>query len=463
MKLSGIGERFRRFFQGQDTARACLVFCGLLWAVAIWHALDYSNEFDTEFPGLARDNYSRFAPFAYRLAEPGDTLDLTTLYLSTAGLVLSAAILRRSRSLHRSARAAALLQTCVGLCLAGFWVGSAPDPTPDGWHGLAWQAMLRMSTPPATRILLGLVAVGIVGLIITPLVRQGRPLYHAASRPWRWLSLLCGLGFAWRLTGWPDPEPWGYWTRWAMISSMSIVLAALISQWKQLEPATMAPTGRKRRLQNGFAAVGLALLLVQGGYYIHWLHWPIPRFKVIIPGQLYVSAMPPPQGLALAAQRHHFKTIINLFNEDTPQRHPNFPKELAYAQSHGIRYVRAEGKSYGAAFVESTLNEARNPANWPVLVHCHGNMDRTPAWLGIYRFIDQGWSMTDVLLAIERHRGYRPKGGTTMLYSDVLPVLAPERWATDPAGRRLAAHASDYRATAEPDALVTKPQENLRK
>jgi len=449
MMSNRTGERIRRFFRGPDTARACVLFCGLLWAVAVWHALDFSNEFDTEFPGLARDNYSRYAPFAYRLAEPGDTLDLTTLYLSTAGLVLSAAIVWRTRQTPRTALAKAAGRLLFGLCLAGFWVGSAPDPTPDGWHGLAWQAIFRVSTPVATRVVLGLLAVAIVLVVATPLLWQGRQLYHNASRTWRWLSLFCGLGFVWRLAGSPDPEPWGYWTRWAMISSMAIVLAALIGQWKELEAATPALPGRMRRWQPGLAAVGLALLLVQGGYYIHWLHWPIPRFKVIIPGQLYVSAMPPPDGLALAAERHHFKTIINLFNEDTPQRHPNFPKELAYAQSHGIRYVRAEGKSYGAAFVESTLNEARNPDNWPVLVHCHGNMDRTPAWLGIYRFIDQGWSMTDVLLAIERHRGYRPKGGTTMLYSDVLPVLAPERWAADPAAQRLAAHAGDYRAMTE--------------
>ena len=453
----------RRIFQGNDISLACALFCGLIWAVAVWHALDFSNEFDTEFPGLQRDNYSRFAPFAYRLAEPGDTLDLTTLYLSTAGLVMAGALYWRTGTPGRSALFLSKLQLLVGLCLAGFWVGAAPDPTPDGWHGLAWQAIFRVSTPAATRIVLGLIAVLTLALILAPIVRHGRILFSNASRSWRLLGTVCALGFIWRLAGWPDPEPWGYWTRWAMISSMGIVLGMLISIWKSQPLQSLPAVNPKRKLQFNLAALGLTFILIQAGYYIHWLHWPIPRFKVIIPGQLYVSAMPPPKGLALAAQRHHFKTIINLFNEDSPQRHPNFPKELAYAQSHGIRYVRAEGKSYGAAFVQSTLNEARNPANWPVLVHCHGNMDRTPAWLGIYRFIDQGWNMTDILLAIERHRGYRPKGGTTMLYSDVLPVLAPDRWATDPAARRLAAHARDYRAMTESEAVVSKQQASIRK
>jgi hypothetical protein len=99
--------------------------------------------------------------------------------------------------------------------------------------------------------------------------------------------------------------------------------------------------------------------------------------------------------------------------------------------------------------VQSTLDEVRKPENWPVLVHCHGNMDRTPAWLGMYRFIDQGWKLADILGAIERHRGYRPKGGTTILYNDVLPALAPDRWASDPVAKRLVANANGIKHQAE--------------
>jgi len=193
------------------------------------------------------------------------------------------------------------------------------------------------------------------------------------------------------------------------------------------------------------AAIGFAVLaIIQAGYYVHWLHWPIPRLKVVVPGQLYACAMPPPDGLALAHSRHHFKTIINLFNEDTPQRHRDYPAERAFAEKHGILYIRADASSQGEAFVRKTLEAARDPKNWPVLVHCHGNMDRTPAWVGIYRFIDQGWSMRDILAAIERHRGYRPKGGVTVLYSDVLQALAPERWKADPVACKLGEYAEEY-------------------
>lgn len=448
-------DRLRLKLRHDDGSFLTGLFCALLAIVGVWHALDFSHDFDTEFPGLKRDHYSRYAPFAYRLAEPGDTLDLTTLYLSTVGLGLLALVAFLNRHKSITAQEKSLLRILLGLCMAGFWIGSAPDPTPDGWHGLAWQAIFRVSTPVWIRVILASIAIGLSGIMFLPFIAQGRSLYRNSSRGWRLLSFTCGFFVLWRIAGTPDPEPWGYWQRWGMVVSMSIVVAALIGQLKEIFAAS-PEAGPKHLRRLGIGAISLIFVLIQAGYYIHWLHWPIPRFKVVIPGQLYVSAMPPPAGLALANERHHFKTIVNLFNEDTPLRHPNFPKELAYAQSHGIRYVRAEGKSYGAVFVQSTLDEVRKPENWPVLVHCHGNMDRTPAWLGLYRFIDQGWSMTEILAAIERHRGYRPKGGTTMLYNDVLPVLAPDRWKSDPAARRMAANAFDYLREHEPEKLAGK-------
>ena len=59
-------------------------------------------------------------------------------------------------------------------------------------------------------------------------------------------------------------------------------------------------------------------------------------------------------------------------------------------------------------------------------------MDRTPAWVGIYRFVVRGRSLAEVFRFIEGHRGYRPKATVTLLYNRVLPRLAPERYANDP-------------------------------
>jgi protein tyrosine phosphatase (PTP) superfamily phosphohydrolase (DUF442 family) len=143
--------------------------------------------------------------------------------------------------------------------------------------------------------------------------------------------------------------------------------------------------------------------------------------------------MPTYRGLAVAQSRHHFKTIINLFPEETPQRSPLLPDELAFARAHGIRYVGSPSdEGVSNAFLDETLRLAQDPAAWPILVHCHGCMDRSPAWMGIYRFVVQGRPLDEILREIEWHRGYRPKASVTLLYNRVLPPRAAERFAKDP-------------------------------
>lgn len=443
-----------------------LLLCALVAVVAVWHALDFSHDFDPEFPGLERDHYSLYAPFAYRLAEPGDTLDLTTLYLSAAGLGLLAMLQMRPET-RPAARAEKLARlTMTGICLAGFWIGSAPDPTMDGWHGLAWQAALRVSTPAWQRGAITVVALALVCLVLGSMILLARQWIKKQSYQHRLLFLIAALGFLWRIANWPDPEPWGYWPRWAMIICMIVTLSAILARFQQAgKSVEITAISKKSSRRAAFVSALMAFVLIQAGYYIHWLHWPMARFKVVIPGQLYVSAMPSPHGLKLAHQRHQFKTIINLFNEDTPLRHRDFPAELQFANENGINYIRAQGKNFGNSFIESTFESANDPANWPVLVHCHGNMDRTPAWLGMYRFRYQGWGLGQVFAAIERHRGYRPKGGTTVLYCDLLPRLEPEKWAADPVASRLEDHGRGY-CMPRPDdaaAIASQKPESARK
>jgi protein tyrosine/serine phosphatase len=82
--------------------------------------------------------------------------------------------------------------------------------------------------------------------------------------------------------------------------------------------------------------------------------------------------------------------------------------------------------------LDTTLALARDPSRWPVLVHCHACMDRTPAWMGIYEFVERGKPLDEVLRSIERHRGLRPKASVLLMYARQLPRLAPDRFAADP-------------------------------
>ncbi len=230
-----------------------------------------------------------------------------------------------------------------------------------------------------------------------------------------------------RQVGWLDREPFGFWPRWIYVWGLLAWALAL------LRVAPRAPAGLPR------AAVITSLVLIWlvldfTGRGIFWYQRPIHRLREVVPDRIYISAMPTRWGLELAQERHHFRTIINLFPEYTPERSPLWPDELRFVREHGLNYVGndPDDDPTGGEFIARTLAVANDPAAWPILVHCHASMDRSPAWMGLYRFVIQGWPLADALREIERHRGLRPKASVTLLYNRVLPRLAPERAATDP-------------------------------
>jgi hypothetical protein len=68
-------------------------------------------------------------------------------------------------------------------------------------------------------------------------------------------------------------------------------------------------------------------------------------------------------------------------------------------------------------------------------------MDRSPAWMGIYRFVVQGRTLEEILKEIEAHRGYRPKASVTLLFNRALANRAPEHYRTDPLAAKLREYA----------------------
>jgi hypothetical protein len=167
--------------------------------------------------------------------------------------------------------------------------------------------------------------------------------------------------------------------------------------------------------------------------------------------------MPTYRGLEVAYQRHPFKTIINIFPEDTHQRSSRLPDEERFVREHNIVYLQGSAADKDSdEFLDATFALARNPDAWPILLHCHGCMDRSPAWMGLYRFLEQGVPLDAVFQEIEAHRGDRHKASVTLLYNRVLADRAPARFAADPASKRLveAAHGIKLEATSNaPHAL----------
>jgi protein tyrosine phosphatase (PTP) superfamily phosphohydrolase (DUF442 family) len=194
-----------------------------------------------------------------------------------------------------------------------------------------------------------------------------------------------------------------------------------------------------RRLATVAAGIGAGAAVICVGLWSIWLHRPLSRLHAVVPGKIYISAMPTYAGLREAQKRLGFRTIINLFPERTSQRSPRLDEERRFVEEYGIRYVEnPEDDTKGYETLMRNLAIANDPSAQPVLVHCHGCMDRSPSWMGIYRFVHQGWSLREVMREIEAHRGWRPKSSVTLLYDYYLRRIAPERYAADTTGRELA-------------------------
>jgi len=408
-------------------------------APAAWHVLDFEDDIDPEYPAVARPTFSRRPPAAYRLAEPGDTIDRIALYLA-AGAVVLAATGWATRSRHGGAD---LWPVAVPLGLIALWHAATPGPTFDGWHGLGWRAIADPAAPPGLR----------VALAATLLTLAAWASDSARAARGRWgelagrrrvdgsfqLLIAAAVLVALRQVEIPGVEPAGYWPRWAFAWGMLAFDLALIRAFPPW------PTRRGWRPVAAGAAGWAGL--IAAGLALTWLHRPLDRFKAVDPGRIYISAMPTYRGLEVAHARHHFRTIVNLFPEAMPgRRSPHQADEARFAREHGIRYVVSPLEAAKSeAFLDLNLALARDPAAWPILVHCHACMDRTPAWTGIYRFVVQGRPLAEILRELERHRGYRPKASVTLLYNRVLPRLAPEHAAADPTAALLRRCASGTR------------------
>lgn len=422
---------------------------------ALWHVVDFPGDVDREFPEVVRPTFSPAPPAAYRLAEPGDTLDRVALYLFAACVTVAGYGVVRRRS---SGKAGVLWVSALGLALAGFWYAANPWPTFDGWHGLGWRVVSDSGAPIGLRIGVGAVAVLVLGMILAPIARLRRaaPVLILKARKAGILALLgaSAVLVSLRLASWPAVEPEGYWPRWALVGGAWLFLAAMA---RSLPPMS---SRRAVRIASGLAMGGVAAGLIAAGLEVVWYHRPLERLREIEPGRIYISAMPHGKGLEVAHRRHEFKTIINLFQEDLPGlRSPHLDDELAFVEAHDINYVRSPASATEAeAFLDETLRLATDPEAWPVLVHCHGCMDRTPAWWGIYQFVVQGRPLVEVMRSIEQHRGSRPKGSVTLLYNRVLADRAPERYRDDPTAAALRENA---KGTADPFFLRLEEERRL--
>ncbi len=414
---------------------------------SVWLVTTFPSDIDPEFPNVKRVTFSAYPPAAYRWAEAGDSTDHSAVYIASAAVILSAWGCLRGRD-QRAWLAA------LAISAAAYWHAATPGPLLDGWHGLGWRAMLDPRAPLPLRISLAAAATTLCAVIVFGLKgRSGRALWQSAGATGtRGLVIVAALFVGARQFGWLDHEPWGYWPRWLYAWGLLAWAFAL------LRLAPKAWPGRSRSLVVP-AMVVVWLLLDFTGRGLFWYQRPLRRLREVVPGKVYISAMPSYWGLELAQKRHHFRTIVNLFPEYVDLTSPDLPDELRFAREHQINIVgNFNNELTGEDYVALALQIAQDPESWPVLVHCHASMDRSPAWMGIYLFVVQGWSLADAIREVEHHRGDWPRASVTLLYNRVLPVLAPERYKNDPTAALLRECAA---GTVDPVAQIAARQDDI--
>ena len=87
----------------------------------------------------------------------------------------------------------------------------------------------------------------------------------------------------------------GYWPRW----SFSLGLIALgLAVFRAFPRLTMS---RRARITLGTVAGSLAI--IAAGLKVTWLHRPLERLHAVVPGKIYISAMPTYRGLEIEQSR----------------------------------------------------------------------------------------------------------------------------------------------------------------
>src|SRR3954447_3773473 len=297
---------------------------------SIWYVVDFEDDLDPEFPAVLRPTFSKFPAPAYRFADAGDTIDHIAVYVASATIVLAGWGLYRSRGDR-------LWLAALVLSLAGFWHAATPAPLMDGWHGLGWRVVTDSSAPLVVRVVLAMTGGAFAVTLAWCLWNAGTAgaWTNARERGIKDLLIYSLIMIILRQFGWLDREPFGFWPRWVYVWGLLAWAMAL------LRVAPRAPSSWPRGAVMTVLVI-IWLLLDFTGRGLFWYQRPIHRLREVVPGRIYLSAMPTPWGLELAQERHHFRTIIDLFPEYTPERSPLWPAELRFVREHGMNYVGNE-------------------------------------------------------------------------------------------------------------------------
>jgi tyrosine-protein phosphatase SIW14 len=161
-------------------------------------------------------------------------------------------------------------------------------------------------------------------------------------------------------------------------------------------------------------AFTIAAILVAGPYgYALYRRNTCRNFRVVEDGVLYRSGQFSVAGLRRAVYEYGIKTVVTMRYSENPDNPPPDLAEEEFCKRELINHYRIRYRPWWASDgtvpaeknVQTFLAIMRNPANYPVLVHCFAGIHRTGAFCAIYRMEFDHWSNAQAIQEM-RNLGY---------------------------------------------------------
>ncbi len=154
-----------------------------------------------------------------------------------------------------------------------------------------------------------------------------------------------------------------------------------------------------RILNYVFAGLLIGLIVGVPLAYSYHRHTTLRQFRVVEEGILYRSGQLTLPGLKRLIHDHGIKTVVTFRDADRPDQPPPDLAEEQYCRKQELNYHRitprawwgSDGSVPARIGVRQFLKVMRDPANYPVLMHCFAGVHRTGAHCAIYRMEFHRW------------------------------------------------------------------------
>jgi len=166
------------------------------------------------------------------------------------------------------------------------------------------------------------------------------------------------------------------------------------------------------------------------------------NFQIVKDGVLYRSGQTTLFGLKNLIHEYGIRTVVTLRDAPAAGEAPPDLAEEQYCLSEEINYVRIPPRHWESADgpppveegVEKFRDVMRDPANYPVLVHCFAGTHRTGAYCEIYHMEFDHWSNSQAIDDLIAHGYYNLQEEKDILgyLTNYKPTWKGERGASAP-------------------------------